>query len=110
MTSILPASYTNPLLVVVFSTIFLQARYKPYQWIGVLLGLVGVVITLGGRIDFKIGILFGILPAVFWASATILVKNGVNLSIRGFYPLIRCFLVDYYFYLLALLLKSHTSF
>jgi probable blue pigment (indigoidine) exporter len=67
-------TFTNPLLVVVFNTIFLQARYKLYQWIGVLLGLVGVVITLGVRVDFKIGILFGILSAVFWASATLLVK------------------------------------
>jgi len=68
-------TFTNPLLVVVFSTIFLQVRYKLYQWIGVLLGLVGVVITLGAQIDFKIGILFGILSAVFWASATLLVKK-----------------------------------
>lgn len=68
-------TFTNPLLVVVFGTIFLQTRYKLYQWIGVLLGLVGVSITMGAQIEFKIGILFGILSAVFWASSTILVKK-----------------------------------
>ncbi|MBS4190386.1 DMT family transporter [Bacillus sp. FJAT-49705] len=68
-------TFTNPLLVVVFSTIFLQARYKLYQWIGVFLGLVGVVITMGAQIEFNIGILFGILSAVFWAISTLLVKT-----------------------------------
>lgn len=68
-------TFTNPLLVVVFGTIFLQTRYKLYQWIGVLLGLVGVSITMGTQIEFKIGILFGILSAVFWAISTLLVKK-----------------------------------
>jgi drug/metabolite transporter (DMT)-like permease len=68
-------TFTNPLLVVVFGTIFLQTRYKLYQWIGVLLGLVGVSITMGAQIEFKIGILFGILSAVFWAISTLLVKK-----------------------------------
>ena len=68
-------TFTNPLLVVVFGTIFLQTRYKLYQWIGVLLGLVGVSITMGAQIEFKIGILFGILSAVFWAISTLLAKK-----------------------------------
>lgn len=68
-------TFTNPLLVVVFGTIFLQTRYKLYQWIGVLLGLVGVSITIGTQIEFKIGILFGIFSAVFWAVSTLLVKK-----------------------------------
>lgn len=68
-------TFTNPLLVVIFSTIFLQTRYKFYQWIGVLLGLVGVSITMGAQIEFKIGILFGIFSAVFWAFSTLLAKK-----------------------------------
>ncbi|MGG0285779.1 DMT family transporter [Peribacillus butanolivorans] len=68
-------TFTNPLLVVLFGTVFLQTRYKLYQWIGVLLGLVGVSITMGPQIEFKIGILFGILSAVFWAISTLLVKK-----------------------------------
>ncbi|MGE7768620.1 DMT family transporter [Peribacillus sp. NPDC096540] len=68
-------TFTNPLLVVVFGTIFSQTRYKLYQWIGVLLGIVGVSITMGAQIEFKIGILFGILSAVFWAISTLLAKK-----------------------------------
>lgn len=68
-------TFTNPLLVVVFATIFAQTRYKLYQWVGVLLGLVGVIITMGAQIEFKIGILFGILSAVFWAISTLLAKK-----------------------------------
>lgn len=72
-------TFTNPLLVVVFGTIFLKTRYKFYQWIGVLLGLVGVSIAVGAQIELKIGILFGIISAVFWAISTLLVKKWGSL-------------------------------
>ncbi|QTD40371.1 DMT family transporter [Sporosarcina sp. Te-1] len=68
-------TFTNPLLVVVFGTLFFKKRYKFYQWIGVLLGLIGVVITMGAQFKFEIGIIFGALSAVFWALATLLVKQ-----------------------------------
>lgn len=68
-------TFTNPLLVVVFGTIFLQTTYKFYQWIGVLLGLVGVSIAVGAQIELKIGVIFGILSAIFWAISTLLVKK-----------------------------------
>ncbi|MEK9197119.1 DMT family transporter [Ureibacillus sp. FSL E2-3493] len=72
-------TFTNPLLVVVFSTIFLKTHYKFYQWIGVLFGLVGVSITMGAQLELKIGIFYGILSAVFWAIATLLAnKWGVH--------------------------------
>lgn len=72
-------TFTNPLLVVVFGTFFLKSRYKFYQWIGVLLGLVGVSIAVGAQIELKIGVLFGILSAVFWAISTLLVKKWGSL-------------------------------
>ncbi|WP_155592382.1 DMT family transporter [Lysinibacillus cavernae] len=68
-------TFTNPLLVVIFATIFTKARYRFYQWIGVLLGLIGVIITMGAQVELKIGLIFGLLSAVFWASATLLVKK-----------------------------------
>ncbi|MFA1712847.1 DMT family transporter [Peribacillus frigoritolerans] len=73
-------TFTNPLLVVVFGTIFSQTRYKLYQWFGVLLGLVGVIITMGAQLEFKVGILFGILSAVFWAISTLLAKKWGAIS------------------------------
>ncbi|WP_411739846.1 DMT family transporter [Peribacillus sp. S4] len=73
-------TFTNPLLVVVFGTIFSQTRYILYQWIGVLLGLVGVIITMGAQLEFKVGILFGILSSVFWAISTLLAKKWGAIS------------------------------
>lgn len=71
-TSIL--TFTNPLLVVIFGTFFLQIRYHLQQWIGVLFGFVGVFITMGAHLDFKVGTLLGFLSAVSWATATLLIK------------------------------------
>ncbi len=68
-------TFTNPLLVVIFATIFMKVRYRFYQWIGVLFGLIGVIITMGAQVELKVGILFGLLSAVFWATATLLVKK-----------------------------------
>jgi probable blue pigment (indigoidine) exporter len=68
-------TFTNPLLVIVFGTIVLHTSYKLYQWIGVIVGFVGVSVTMGAQIELKIGVLFGILSAVFWAISTLLVKR-----------------------------------
>jgi len=71
-TSIL--TFMNPLLVVVFGTLFLKSRYRIQQWIGVLLGFIGVFITMGSHLDFRIGTILGLLSAVSWAIATLLIK------------------------------------
>ncbi|MGE7597150.1 DMT family transporter [Lysinibacillus fusiformis] len=68
-------TFTNPLLVVIFATIFTKTRYGFHQWIGVFLGLIGVIITMGAQVEWKIGLLFGFLSAVFWAIATLLAKE-----------------------------------
>lgn len=74
-------TFMNPLLVIIFGTVFMQIRYKWYQWSGVLLGFIGVATTLGGIKDMKIGILFGALSSVFWAISTLLVnKWGSNFN------------------------------
>lgn len=71
-TSIL--TFMNPLLVVVFGTLFLKSRYRIQQWIGVLLGFIGVFLTLGSHLEFRIGTILGLLSAVSWAIATLLIK------------------------------------
>ena len=68
-------TFSNPLLVIIFGTIFLKIRYKLFQWVGVLLGLIGVGVTVGVQLEFKVGIIFGIFSAVFWATATLLVNT-----------------------------------
>ncbi|MEK4424817.1 DMT family transporter [Solibacillus sp. FSL K6-1523] len=68
-------TFMNPLLVIILGTVFMGNRYRWYQWIGVVLGFIGVGITLGGINDFRIGIAFGAASAVFWAISTLLVNR-----------------------------------
>ncbi|TRZ40111.1 DMT family transporter [Niallia circulans] len=68
-------TFMNPLLVIIFGTIFLGIRYKWYQWSGVVLGFIGVGITLGGINEWNVGLVFGALSAVFWAISTLLVNR-----------------------------------
>lgn len=68
-------TFTNPLLVVILGTIALKINYRFIQWAGVLLGLFGVFITMGGQLQLEIGTLFGISSAIFWATATLLIKK-----------------------------------
>ncbi|MDW0117515.1 DMT family transporter [Sporosarcina thermotolerans] len=68
-------TFTNPLLVVIFGTFFMKMTYNWRQWTGVILGFVGVFITLGAQMDVQIGTLFGILSAISWAIGTLLIKK-----------------------------------
>ena len=68
-------TFMNPLLVVLFGTLFMKMTYSWRQWIGVILGFVGVFITLGGQVDVQIGTLFGFLSAISWAVGTLLIKK-----------------------------------
>lgn len=68
-------TFINPLLVVIFGTIFMKLRYSPRQWLGVILGFIGVFITLGGQLSFQIGTLLAFLSAVSWAIGTLIIKK-----------------------------------
>lgn len=68
-------TFTNPLLVVVLSSLFLRARYGLLQWLGVLLGFAGVVLTLGLHVQVATGMWFGVGAGLAWAVATLLVKR-----------------------------------
>jgi drug/metabolite transporter (DMT)-like permease len=56
-------------------TWFLGIRYGFSQWIGVLIGFLGVVVTLGFHLQLKTGTLLGLGSALSWAVATHLVKR-----------------------------------
>lgn len=68
-------TFLNPLLVVVLGSIFLKVRYRSIQWIGVLLGFIGVFLTLGAHLEFKTGTVLGLFSALSWAIATLLIKK-----------------------------------
>ncbi|TGB03600.1 DMT family transporter [Halobacillus salinus] len=67
-------TFTNPLIVIVLSTIFLKKRYNTRHWFGVSLGFLGVFITLGGQLNLETGTILSLLAAVSWAIATILIN------------------------------------
>ncbi|RSD28882.1 EamA/RhaT family transporter [Mesobacillus subterraneus] len=68
-------TFTNPLMVVMMGTVFLGIRYRLVQWIGAIVGFIGVFITLGFHLQLTIGTLFGLGAAVFWSIGTILIKQ-----------------------------------
>jgi probable blue pigment (indigoidine) exporter len=68
-------TFVNPLLVVIWGTWFLGMRYRYLQWAGVLIGFMGVGVTLGFHLQLKAGTLFGLGSAISWSIATVLVKS-----------------------------------
>lgn len=68
-------TFMNPLLVVIFATIFLKSTYQKLQWVGVSLGFIGVFITFGAHLTIKSGTILGFMSAVSWAIATLLIKS-----------------------------------
>lgn len=68
-------TFTNPLMVVMMGTVFLGIRYRLLQWIGAIVGFIGVFITLGFHLQLTVGTLFGLGAAVFWSIGTILIKQ-----------------------------------
>ncbi len=68
-------TFMNPLLVVIFGFLFLGMKYRWVQWLGVTLGFIGVLITLGGQFEFQFGTILGFGGAISWAIATLLVSR-----------------------------------
>lgn len=68
-------TFTNPLLVVVLATLFLRTHYRLSQWAGVMLGFLGVFVTLGFHLELRVGTGLGFAGAVSWAIATVLIKR-----------------------------------
>lgn len=68
-------TFINPLLVIIFGTVFLKMTFRKLQWIGVVIGFLGVFITFGAHLTIKIGTLLGFMSAVSWAIGTLLIKT-----------------------------------
>lgn len=58
-------TFMNPLLVIIFGTLFCKTRYAPQQWAGVFLGIIGVFITMAAHLDLKTGTLLGLMSAIY---------------------------------------------
>ncbi|USG64688.1 DMT family transporter [Brevibacillus ruminantium] len=75
-------TFLNPLLVVILSTWLLGTKYRPSQWLGVLIGFIGVAITLGFHLQWSTGTLWGLGAAIFWSLGTLSIKKwGADLHV-----------------------------
>jgi len=68
-------TFSNPLIVVIMGTVFLGIRYRFMQWLGAIIGFIGVFVTLGFHLQLTSGTLLGLGAAVSWSIATILIKQ-----------------------------------
>lgn len=71
--SILTSS--SPLLVIVMGTLVSGAAYRMRQWLGVIIGLVGVAVAFGFHLGLQPGTFISLGGAVLFASATLLIKR-----------------------------------
>lgn len=72
-------TFTNPLFVLILSTLFLKEKHGARQWVGVIIGIIGVSIVMSGDMAINKGTLIGLVGALFWSSATLLYKRWHNL-------------------------------
>lgn len=82
--------FVNPILVVLFSA-FIGIRYRWLQWIGVIVGFIGVVILIGFHPYYRIGVWIALSGAVFWAITTLLVKRWsrfINIWVLNAYQML----------------------
>jgi len=68
-------TFTNPLLVIMISALLYRLTYRFSQWIGVILGLVGILLTFGWHMSFSPGTWIGFGGAVSFAVSTLLIKR-----------------------------------
>ena len=80
-------NYAQPLLVVVFSALFLRETVRAYRWTAVVIGLVGVVIISWPNLSLfsgdagsqqTVGVIAALLAATFSATAMLLVRRLVH--------------------------------
>lgn len=89
LTDAITLNYAQPLLVVVFSAVFLHEAIRLYRWSAVIVGLIGVVtiswpkLTLFGAedpmsVDLAVGVAAALIAAALSAVALLLVRRLVH--------------------------------
>lgn len=76
--------YTQPIFVVILSKIYLKLKITLIQYIGIIIGFVGIFLTNISSIGFSIGLIFSLLSGISWALGTVyFVKNLHDRDIIG---------------------------
>lgn len=71
-------TFTNPLLVIILSALLYRVTYRFSQWIGVILGFIGIMLTFGWQMSFSPGTWIGFGGAISFAVSTLLIKRWGN--------------------------------
>lgn len=72
-------TFTNPLIVIVLSALLYNLSYRASQWIGVIVGFVGILVTFGWHMSFTPGTWISFGGAISFAISTLLIKRwGVD--------------------------------
>jgi drug/metabolite transporter (DMT)-like permease len=66
---------SSPLIVIIMGTLISGTVYRMRQWLGVIVGLVGVVVAFGFHLGLQPGTFISLAGAVIFASATLLIKR-----------------------------------
>lgn len=70
------AIYTTPLFIALFSAVALNEHVTPRKWFAILVGFIGVLVTLGpSGDDFNRWTLLPVLAAIFYALAAVVTKG-----------------------------------
>jgi len=88
-TAILTSS--NPLIVIILSSLFLGAAYRWQQWFGVALGFAGVAVSFGLHLTLNPGTFISIAGAACFAISTLLVKRwgaGFDMIVMAAYQML----------------------
>lgn len=65
----------SPLIVIIIATLFVGTVYTSRQWIGVVIGFIGVAFTFGLHMSLQPGTFISFGGAVCFAAATLLIKR-----------------------------------
>ncbi len=68
--------YTQPIFVVILSKLYLKINITLFQYIGIIIGFIGILLTNASSIGFSLGLIFSLLSGISWAMGTVyFVKN-----------------------------------
>ncbi|MGQ8872448.1 DMT family transporter [Paenibacillus sp. TSA_86.1] len=68
-------TFMNPLIVIIFSALLYGMTYRLSQWIGVIIGFAGILLTFGWHMSFSPGTWIGFGGAISFAVSTLLIKR-----------------------------------
>ncbi|WP_292321038.1 DMT family transporter [Caldisphaera sp.] len=113
--------YTQPIFVVILSRFYLKLSITYFQYIGIIIGFIGIFLTSLSSISFSLGLIFSLISGLSWALGTVyFVKNLSNkdvIALNSYMslisaPFILAFIpISYYFVfnLKSLLLIIYTT-